>query len=172
MEAPADGGAGLWNAWGKMKHKGDFQNLCSEVTVSGLRERETQKEGRQETYWFVRAMVRDPGAWETSSLWSKSLEECPYRGVRGDVGAVMGEGVGTTGTSKWSLLEGGQRGGKPTAEEVGATEDSRKGHTVEKVKPLTRPLGERKEPRPVLVEGSRAETGGAVLTLQWTGHSP
>lgn len=91
-----------------MKHKGDFQNLCSEVTVSGLRERETQKEGRQETYWFVRAMVRDPGAWETSSLWSKSLEECSYRGVRGDVGAVMGEGVGTTGTSKWSLLEGGQ----------------------------------------------------------------
>ena len=86
MEAPADGGygTGLWNAWGKMKHKGDFQNLCSEVTVSGLRERETQKEGRQETYWFVRA------------------------GVRGDVGAVMGEGVGTTGTSKWSLLEGGQ----------------------------------------------------------------
>lgn len=43
---------------------------------------------------------------------------------------------------------------------------------MEKVKPQNWPLGGKKEPRPILVEGSRVETGGAVPTGEWTGRSP
>lgn len=48
---------------GQVEEQGHFQSLGSEMMgQQNLELRETQKEGRQETYQFVRVLVRDPGA--------------------------------------------------------------------------------------------------------------
>lgn len=78
---------------GQVEEQGHFRSLGSEMMGQrNLELRETQKEGRQETYQFVRVLVRDPGAWETSRLWSRRPGESRYPAVMGDAGDHCGRG--------------------------------------------------------------------------------
>ena len=50
--------------------QGDFRSLGIEVMGWQDSEEERLKEAMQKSYGFVRAMVRDSEAWETSRLWN------------------------------------------------------------------------------------------------------
>lgn len=69
---------------GQIEEQGHFQSLGSKMMGQrDLELRETQKEGRQETYQFVRVLFRDPGGWETSRLWSRRPGESPLPSSHG-----------------------------------------------------------------------------------------
>lgn len=61
------------------------------------------------------------------SLGNQRLEECPYPGVRGDVGAVVGRGRAPQSQTSGVCWKENEKEESQLQTQVGATEDSRKG---------------------------------------------